>query len=259
MSKAKIYWQQLMDDLGLAPEQWRPFWSDLEGRYREGQRYYHRLRHIGHFLDVLHQLCAPGQPSAEQLLAAFFHDAIYDPTRHDNETLSANLAHVFLTAMGLEKRFGGAIHCLIMATAGHNVEKALTEAQGLSGVKLSRRAIAQFLDSDLAILAAKRGAYKTYCRNIAREYSHLSAAQFSAGRAVFLRAFLNDHDKRLYHCPLGASLFEAPARANLAWELALLDAAGGASSREAAIKCRWCRWLRSFTVSCRVAEQNSRA
>jgi predicted metal-dependent HD superfamily phosphohydrolase len=223
MSKAKIYWQQLMDDLGVAPDQWRPFWRDLERRYREDQRYYHRLRHIGHFLDVLQQLCAPGQPSAEQLIAAFFHDAIYDPTRHDNEVLSAKLAHVFLKAVGLEKRFGGAVHCLIMATAGHNVDKAFTNAQGASGVKLGRRAIAQFLDSDLAILAANRGAYKTYCRNIAREYSHLSAAQFKAGRAGFLRAFLSDHDKRLYHSPLGSSLFEAPARANLAWELASLE------------------------------------
>jgi predicted metal-dependent HD superfamily phosphohydrolase len=223
MTKAKNFWLYLMDSLGVPQEQWQPFWLDLEKRYREKHRYYHRLRHIGHFLEVLHQLCAPQSPSQAQQLAAFFHDAIYDPRRHDNEERSAQLALKFLIAVGLEKRFAGAVDCLIMATVDHDVEKAIHKTQKLTGAKPTRAAISQFLDSDLAILGATQHAYDTYCSNIAREYAHVPKAKFAAGRAAFLRTFLAGHRQRLFHSSLGYKLYEGPARANLKRELGRLE------------------------------------
>jgi predicted metal-dependent HD superfamily phosphohydrolase len=223
MTKAKVYWCQLMEELELPQKQWSPFWLDLEKRYREKHRYYHRLKHIGHFIDVLHQLCLPDAPRRDQLLAAFFHDVVYDPRKHDNEERSAQMAGHFLREVGLERRYSGAVHCLIMATAGHDIDKAVAAAQKLEGVKLSRRAIAQFLDSDLAILGAAREPYDTYCHNIAREYSHVQPAQFAAGRASFLRSFMAGKSKRLFHSSAGYRLYESAARTNLSRELARLE------------------------------------
>jgi len=226
MSIAKTYWVALMQELGVAPELWRSHWSDLERRYRESQRYYHRLKHIGHVISTLETLCAPARPRVEQLLAAFFHDAVYDPKGHDNEARSAALASQFLRAVGLYRKYGEAVECLIMATAGHNIDQAMEKTVAFAGasVKLKRLHVAQFLDSDLAILAANRGAYKTYCRAIAREYGHLPAEQFAQGRSGFLRAFLaQGAEKCLYHSPRGHKLFEARARLNLEYELATLS------------------------------------
>jgi len=226
MSIAKTYWVALMQELGVAPKLWRPFWSDLERRYREKHRYYHHLRHIGHFVITLESLCAPLRPRPEQLLAVFFHDAIYDPQRQDNEARSAELAAEFLRAVGLYRRYGAAVDCLIMATAGHNIDKAMEKvaAARAGSVRLKRLHIAQFLDSDLSILAASRAAYKTYCRAIALEYGHLAPEQFARGRAGFLKAFLaQGQAKCLFHSPRGYKRFEERARVNLQYELAILS------------------------------------
>lgn len=222
---------QLMDELAVPQEQWGPFWRDLEKRYRERHRYYHRLKHIGHFLEVLHQLCLPNTPRHDQRLAAFFHDAIYEPRRHDNEERSAQLAYDFLSAVGLEKRFAPAVNCLIMATAGHNINEALEAAAKIADAKPTRRAIAQFLDSDLAILGAAKQPYDTYCRNIAREYSHVSPKKFAAGRAAFIRSLIAGKSKRLFQSSLGYSLYESTAQANLSRELDRLESSKTTDSR----------------------------
>ncbi len=91
--------------------QWRTLWpgadeatvarvyTDLVSRYADPQRAYHTLDHITdclrHF-DAVRHLAA--WPAAVEL-AIWFHDAIYDPQRGDNETRSAELAEVTLRAL----------------------------------------------------------------------------------------------------------------------------------------------------------------
>ena len=61
---------------------------ELTRRYTEPHRRYHDLRHIADMLCKGEAL----KLSDEQVMAVWFHDAIYDPTSKTNEADSAVLA-----------------------------------------------------------------------------------------------------------------------------------------------------------------------
>ena len=75
--------------------------DDLMHRYAEAHRHYHDTRHLAEVMSVIDRF----EPHAEDIeavrLAAWFHDAVYDPTRADNEERSAALAQSELGAIGL--------------------------------------------------------------------------------------------------------------------------------------------------------------
>ena len=65
--------------------------TDLRGRYAEPQRAYHTWDHITALLGWFDQRASELADPDAVFLAVLFHDAIYDPRRKDNETLSAAL------------------------------------------------------------------------------------------------------------------------------------------------------------------------
>lgn len=189
MTKAKTYWLALMLELGLKRSQWQPFWSELEKLYREKHRAYHRLKHIGQFLDYLHRFCASksgARPGLAQRIAVFYHDAIYDPTRKDNEYRSWLMAKAFIESViadsVLRAQLLRDVEGFIMATASH------VDKHAVSGVK--QEELDLFLDCDLLILASSPRAYDVYCRQIRFEYSHFSDVDYRAGRKAFLSKFV---------------------------------------------------------------------
>ena len=96
--------------------------DELISRYREPHRRYHTMAHIE---DCLGQVEASTDLTTDQraLLEAaiWFHDAIYDPTRNDNEAESARLARERLAAGGAAGSFVDEVERLILLTAGHSV------------------------------------------------------------------------------------------------------------------------------------------
>jgi predicted metal-dependent HD superfamily phosphohydrolase len=78
--------------------------DELIARYGEPHRRYHTMIHVE---DCLTQVRASTDLTADQrdLLetAIWFHDAIYDATRHDNEAESARLAVERLTTEGARR------------------------------------------------------------------------------------------------------------------------------------------------------------
>jgi len=71
-----------------------------------------------------------------------------------------------------------------------------------------------------------RAAYAVYAAQIRAEYAHLAHADYCRGRAAVLRRFLER--PRLYFTAAAHDAWEARARANLAREIADLDAAASA-------------------------------
>src|SRR5689334_15837407 len=72
----------------------------LSAAYAEPQRAYHTATHIHevlHWFDTVHDEVGWRSP-ADVYLAVVFHDAVYDPTRHDNEARSAQLARELASA-----------------------------------------------------------------------------------------------------------------------------------------------------------------
>jgi len=196
-------WAELAADLELDAQPAKDIGLDLAACHTEPHRHYHTMDHITAVLRHLDDLHA-GTPTAR--LAAFFHDAVYQPTRSDNEAQSAELAREVLTAV--DRPEADDVAAIVLATAGHELP-----ADG-------PRETAAFLDADLAILAADRSAYDAYVAGVRAEYGHLDDETFRTGRAAVLQTFL-DRD-RLFFTSAGQARFEVRARANLRTELASL-------------------------------------
>jgi predicted metal-dependent HD superfamily phosphohydrolase len=180
----------------------------LLGRYREPQRHYHTLAHLLRALrDVDALLDNVEVPDADAVrLAAWFHDAIYDPMAANNEEASAALAARALAELGQPAERQDAVVRLVLATATH--EPTLDDE-------------AVLIDADLAVLGADSATYSAYARGVRREYEHVDESAWRDGRAAVLRAFLER--PAIFHTAPMARL-EARARANLTAELAGLDA-----------------------------------
>lgn len=178
----------------------------LLARYREPHRRYHDLRHLAEVLAALDLLAAP--VPAAVVLAAFFHDAVYEPAAGDNEQRSADLAGVELRGLGAPDELVGEVARLVMLTAGHRT--ARDDRQG-----------ALLCDADLAVLAAPPERYGRYAAQVREEYAAVSDDAFAAGRAAVLRGLLEL--PQLYATQEGHRRWEEPARRNVAAELQLLS------------------------------------
>ena len=180
----------------------------LIARYSEPPRRYHAMAHIE---DCLTQVRASTDLTADQrdLLetAIWFHDAIYDPTRNDNEAASAALAREHLSADGADPAFIAEVERLILLTAGHSVSDG--DALG-----------ARLVSIDLSILGAEPARYDAYADAIRFEYAHMPEPLYRAGRAAIMSRFLES--PTLYADPVWAQRYEAQARANIAREIAVL-------------------------------------
>ena len=71
---------------------------------------------------------------------------------------------------------------------------------------------------DLSILGAEPAAYERYARQVREEYAHVPDSLWRQGRGGVLRRFLDA--PMIYAEPNFRARLEAPARANLARELA---------------------------------------
>lgn len=200
-------WRSLLSLLSREPV----FVAELIERYAEPHRRYHGIAHLDALAQLFEQVAnGPGwrQP-VEVALAIWFHDAIYQPGRSDNEARSAALARERLADWGdvdVER-----IAALIEATAAHG--HAPTDDDPDLG---------HFLDADMAILGAPAEVYDRYARGVFEEYAPVVDPQgFRAGRRAFLQAQLSR--PRLFHTAWFGDRLEALARQNLARELASLE------------------------------------
>jgi predicted metal-dependent HD superfamily phosphohydrolase len=197
------HWLSLAETLGVAAQTSHLLLDDLVERHTEPHRHYHTGDHI---VAVISRLASLDALTPTTLLSAYFHDAIYDATRADNEARSAELAVAVLGPLEISEVDD--VAAIIRATAGHQLpDDAPTET-------------AVFLDADLAILAAPTTVYDAYARAIRAEYAHMNDADFRSGRTAVLTHFAER--ETLYFTDPGKARFEAAARKNLARELASL-------------------------------------
>ncbi|HEY7627434.1 MAG TPA: hypothetical protein VH761_10215 [Ilumatobacteraceae bacterium] len=178
-------------------------------RYREPHRRYHTATHIMMVVRHVHEVAAAlaRQPSPQLIVAALYHDAIYDPRAADNEARSAELADRDLREVGWSGEQRGAVTTMIAATATH-----VTDDSG--------EQTAILLDADLAILGAEPRAYQAYVTGVRAEYSFVGDHQWREGRGRVLQSFL-DRQRIFVTEPMRATR-EHRARANIEAELATL-------------------------------------
>lgn len=161
----------------------------LKVRYAEPQRRYHTLEHIEHCLEEFDPRQAR-EPEAVEL-AIWFHDAVYDTRRAENEERSAEL----LLALMPEAKSAAR---LILATKHH---RASTPDEAL------------LVDVDLAILGQPEARFDLYERQIREEYAWVPEPIFRQKRAAILRGFLDR--PFIYGTEPFRARYEAAARRNL--------------------------------------------
>jgi predicted metal-dependent HD superfamily phosphohydrolase len=180
--------------------------SDLLQCWSEPHRKYHTLQHLGECLALFEQTRMLAAHPGEVAIALWFHDAIYDTSRHDNEAESAAWARQVLLEAQAPIEAVERVHALIMATR-HSQVPATPDEQLL-------------VDIDLAILGAAPARFDDYERQIRDEYGFVPEAVFRARRGEILRAFLAR--PAIFSTPTCVARFEAVARANLVKAIASL-------------------------------------
>ncbi|MEV6691865.1 metal-dependent phosphohydrolase [Micromonospora sp. NPDC051196] len=180
--------------------------TELLERWREPHRRYHTVDHLAAVLDVVDRYASAGPRPDLVRLAAWCHDAVYDPRAPGdrNERDSAALAGTLLTRAGLPDPEVTEVRRLVLLTAGHRVDPA--DADGVL-----------LCDADLAVLAAPEPEYDRYATAIRQEYAHVPPADYRIGRAQVLTNLLAL--PTIFRLPTPASQWEPRARANLAREL----------------------------------------
>lgn len=183
--------------LGAAPDE--PLFRDLVARYSEPHRKYHTMQHLGECFEKLQELRVLAGKLEEIELALWFHDAIYDTRRRDNEEKSAEWARSAVLAAGLPAPVGERVYALVMTTR-HNAMPAGIDAQIL-------------VDVDLSILGASPDRFDEYETQVRQEYSWVPGPLFRRERRKVLEDFLNR--RTIFQTKQFIGAYEARARANL--------------------------------------------
>ncbi len=181
-------------------------WLDkISQLYSEPHRAYHNMTHVQDVIASLDFLLDGEDASIDALttknnteailiLAAFFHDVIYNPKSSTNEKDSADLFLQF--AAELSKTISSTpkeqeehiimvkrIKECIIATATH-----ISSAQ--SAHETQNHTLAIFLDADMSILGKVVDVYDKYAGCIRREYEFVERKMYCDKRADILESFL---------------------------------------------------------------------
>ncbi len=184
-----------------------PLRTRLGMLYAEPQRRYHTQAHVRALLSWLAYWRSLAIDPRAIAAAIWFHDAVYDPRRSDNEAASAELARVELAAIGWRAVDVERVAALVLATAHHDADAGDADAW-------------LFLDLDLSVLAQPPARYAAYAAAIRAEYAWVEEARYRSGRAAVLRSFLDR--PAVYRTPALHAAWETTARINLAAELGSL-------------------------------------
>jgi len=143
---------------------------------------------------------------AEVELAVWFHDAIYETRRRDNEEKSAQWACDSALASGLSTASAAHIYDLVMVTK-HNAVPFGRDAEVL-------------VDIDLGILGTEAARFDEYENQVREEYSWVPWPLYRRERRRVLHEFLSR--QAIYCTEHFRASYEAQARENVARSLARL-------------------------------------
>jgi predicted metal-dependent HD superfamily phosphohydrolase len=197
----------------IAIEEWRRLWgqlgaatvngglmNQLVAAYSEHHRHYHTLQHLRECLAHAEAVRTLARHPAELDLALWFHDAVYDPQRKDNEERSAQWAHASVLAAGCAQDIADRVSALVLATRDHVCRNEEVDTQLM-------------LDIDLSILGASYARFDEYERQVRAEYAHVDDAAFRAGRTKFVQSLLAR--PAIYTTDVYRGTLEKRARENL--------------------------------------------
>jgi len=137
--------------------------------WNESHRHYHNQTHLIELIDGINSIKLESTNDREKLiLAALFHDIIYDPMRNDNEEKSAKF---FLD------------HCLEKNEDIHHIEEIILETKRH---KPSTKLSEVFSDLDMRIVESDFQKLLQWEGGIWEEYKGVGVEKYKEGRLNFL-------------------------------------------------------------------------
>ena len=207
LDSLQIAYVRLLAEFHIEPAATYPHFDNLVAMHSQSHRHYHNLEHIAEVLKVAGRLRQFAENPNAVLLAAWYHDAIYDPKQRDNEAKSADFAKSVLEELGLPTTTIATVTYLILATAHGTPHELNADVRVL-------------LDADLAILGSGETRYLRYAADIRREYAWVPDAEYATARIAVLDGFLAR--QRIFHTDVMFLEGEGSARRNLLAERATL-------------------------------------
>ena len=198
-------WGAVWDKLGAHVIPFHVF-NELIKMYSSPERFYHNFTHIEDCLSVFDIAAFLAAHPEEVELGIWFHDAVYDTRRNDNEQKSAEWAESVISKAGLGRDITERVSRSILATR-HTMDVTDGDAEVL-------------VDVDLSILGREADVFWRYEENIRKEYAWVPEASFRQRRVEILRGFL-DRQYIYYHREY-RERFEKQARVNLKEAIARL-------------------------------------
>lgn len=206
-------WSRIMSSRRVDPDRSREHVSRVQVQYLQRHRRYHTLNHIEAMLGWLVEwspVVLSCEATESSLLAAIYHDFVYDTKRPDNEEQSAKEAREALVFLQFDQSTIETVEKLVLATKSHSPVSGSLEPES----KL-------FLDCDLLILGSPAPIYQEYKDQIRQEYHWVNQDLYEKTRCEILKKFLAR--ERIFFTAAISAQFEERARRNLADEIALLE------------------------------------
>jgi predicted metal-dependent HD superfamily phosphohydrolase len=201
------------------PARWRTLWRalharsddelyhELIARHQEPARHYHTTQHLEEMFALWPVVERLARHPAEVEVAIWFHDAVYEPLRGDNEPRSADWASSALAKGGSPGDVAARVAALIHATR-HDAVPAAGDEQVL-------------VDLDLAILGASPERFDEYEHQVRAEFAFVPVTLFRAKRRKVLERFLAR--PVIYHTAPMHETRERQARENLERSIGVLS------------------------------------
>jgi len=196
------HWAEAWRNLGATGEP--VLLGKLMKAYSEPHRYYHTVRHLEECFAQFDLLKADAERPAEVQLALWFHDAIYDPRRSDNEERSAQWAFEAMNTVSPDaaERVKGLVMVTRHEAVPHGIDAKIV------------------VDVDLSILGAAEKRFDEYEAQIREEYAWVPRPLYRRGRRKVLEGFLER--PTIFGTAKFVARYEAQARRNLERALARL-------------------------------------
>lgn len=179
------------------------FWDEIEANYSHPKRHYHTLQHLENLLNVLKGVKDKISDWNVLLFTLFYHDAVYNALKSDNEEKSADLAGDRMLDLSVPSGLIDRCRKQILATKKHEVNPD-NDAN-------------YFTDADLSVLGQDWNIYSAYAQNVRKEYSVYPDLLYKPGRRKVLQHFLNM--QRIYKTDYFFGMYESQARQNMEKEL----------------------------------------
>src|SRR5947209_2279991 len=112
-------WRSLTAGLGVESAAADRVFAILAEKYSHPERHYPNPRHLGEVLALVDELLPQAANPGVVRLAAWFHDAVYDPRAADNEERSSDLAEHLLRPWPLPSGSLDRVRQLILLTRTH--------------------------------------------------------------------------------------------------------------------------------------------